>query len=215
MAPAEIVTLRSVDVQRSEVLRMLGYRRGGRPSARVARRIETIWSGALDLIAPIGAWRTLTADEAQACGVPSPTNTVGVGLVTIGRGLEARVTERGAEDPLDALLLDAIGSVAAEATADAINARICSHATAEGHNPAPRISPGYGRWDIGSQPALLSGLPAAEIGVKLTASGMMVPHKSVSFAVRFRSTASKQSALLSRCMRCGLRACAHRIEEPR
>ncbi len=215
MATAEIVKLPGVEVPRSELLRMLGYRRGGRPSARVERRIETIWSEALDLIAPIGAWRVLTRAEAQECGVPTPTATVGIGLATIGKALEARVTECGAgEQPLDALLLDAIGSVAAEAVTNAINARICSYATGAGHNPAPRISPGYGGWSIGSQPALLSLLPAAAVGIELTEQGMMVPHKSVSFAVRFRSTTSTSRTLLSRCMRCGMRSCVHRIEEP-
>ena len=212
---AEVVRPSSVNVERGEVLRMLGYRRGGKPSAKVAARLDTLWPAAMALLEPVGVWRSVDIAEAHSCEMPSPTPSVGIGLATIGARLEARVTACGAQDqPLDALLLDAFGSVAVESVTDIVNAQICSYATAEGHNPAPRISPGYGRWQVTAQPAFFALLPACEVGISLTENGMMVPHKSVSFAVRYRGTPSTERARVSRCERCGSRTCAYRIEPP-
>ena len=110
---------------------------------------------------------------------------------------------------LDALLLDAIGSAAAEAAADALNESLCEEARAEGLHAAPRVSPGYGAWDVAHQRALLALLPAAELGISLTSGQMMVPRKSVSFAVRFEC-AARPGAEATLCARCGMASCRHR-----
>jgi cobalamin-dependent methionine synthase I len=112
---------------------------------------------------------------------------------------------------LDALLLDAIGSAAAEAAADALNLALCEVAGARGLFAAPRVSPGYGAWDVRFQVKLLALLPAAELGVTLTTGQMMVPRKSVSFAVSFEQEARQGHSPGSRCERCGLERCRHRI----
>ena len=63
---------------------------------------------------------------------------------------------------VDALLLDAIGSAAAEAAADALNLALCTVAADAGRYAAPRVSPGYGAWDVSCQRSLLALLPAAD-----------------------------------------------------
>ena len=74
---------------------------------------------------------------------------------------------------------------------------------------APRISPGYGRWSVEEQDIIFKLLPADSIGVSLTKSYMMVPRKSVSFAVRFTGEKPNDDSL-SPCVRCRRKECAFR-----
>jgi hypothetical protein len=212
MKPGPVVLDLEVDVTRDEVYRNLGYRRGSRRSAKAQERLEVLWPQAVRLLKPRGAYRVVDGPRAAAAGMPEAGPTVGVGLCTIGPALEdegAACVDRGRL--LDALLLDAIGSAAAEAAADALNLALCEVAGARGLFAAPRVSPGYGAWDVRFQVKLLALLPAAELGVTLTTGQMMVPRKSVSFAVSFEQEARQGHSPGSRCERCGLERCRHRI----
>ena len=194
----------------AEVRRWLGYRRGRAPRPRVARRLAELWDEASGLLRPRGAFRVVAGERAAAGGVPRPTALVGVGVCTVGNALETEARRRGeAGEVLDALLFDAVGTAAAEAAADALNRELCAWAEPRGHYLAPRISPGYGRWDLGDQPALLALLPAARLGIRLTDAMMLVPHKSVSFAVRFTSRPPRRERR-GHCRRCGLVDCRYR-----
>ncbi len=209
MQPATVLALQ-IDVDEAEVHRYLGYRHGTRRSHKVMSRLDEIWPQAVALLAPRGTFRVVEMERAAAAGMPKPAERVGVGLCTIGPLLEdeiAACTDRGAL--LDALLLDAIGSAAAEAAADALNQSMCAAARSKGLHAAPRVSPGYGAWDVAFQSALLALLPAAELGVTLTTGQMMVPRKSVSFAVSFESEA-RTGDEPSLCARCGMEHCRHR-----
>lgn len=202
-----------IRVPRKEVLRNLGYRRGAGPRERVDRRLDELWSGAEDRLRPRGAYRLVDGGEAGAAGMPDPSDTVAVGLCTVGDALEQechRLTEAG--ELLDALLLDAFGSSAAEASADALNVVLCRELVREGRHPAPRISPGYGRWDVRGQRDLLALLPAGELGIRLTEGLMMVPRKSVSFAVRLQPQPQPGGARggARRCALCEMEDCAYR-----
>lgn len=202
-----------LEVPRRQVLRYLGYPRGRHPSPQVAATLARLWPQAEALLAPRGAHRMVAAADVEPAAMPGATALVGVGLATIGDALEAegrRHAERG--DALEALVLDAFGSAAAEATADAVNQQVC-HAARELQLWArTRISPGYGRWHVMHQAALLALLPTQELCVQLTAGGMMVPRKSVSFAVRLDPAASATTADDEgpRCRRCGRAACIYR-----
>lgn len=197
-------------VQRREVLRALGYPRARTPAPRVAQALDALWDVALGLLAPRGVFRLVRAEAVSAAQVPRPTPLIAVGLCTIGPALENEVARRqAAGQTLEPLILDALGSAGAEAAADALNQQICLTARRRGLYPRPRISPGYGRWDIKAQPALLALLPAEAAGVRLSAGMMMLPRKSVSFAARL--TAEPPSAPPEkRCARCGLTSCAYR-----
>ena len=96
----------------------------------------------------------------------------------------------------------------AETAADALNTIICAEAQASGYGVRSRISPGYGSWDVSGQQALFGLLPGEEVGVNLTAGMMMVPRKSVSFAVRLGAEAPRRPQ--RRCERCGMKSCSYR-----
>lgn len=212
MNEAQVVKL-DVEVDLREVHRNLGYGRSGTPRERTRRRIDELWPRANELIDPRGAFRVVDREEAARTGMPEPSETVGLGLCTIGAALEEESrasSDRG--ELLDALLLDAFGSAAAEAAADALNLHLCEHAASHGWYSAPRISPGYGRWDVRSQRELLALLPADEVGIRLTDGMMMVPRKSVSFAVRYRDTPGAPGEW-KRCARCNLEQCRFRRDD--
>jgi hypothetical protein len=215
----------AIDVQPDEVRRLLGGGGGagpasagpaqagpapaGRRSAKLEAALDAWWPRALALLSPRGAWRIVTGEAAAAAGMPEPGAWAGLGLCTIGDALEVESSRLAATDLLAALVVDAVGSAAAEAAADALNARLCAQAAARGLFAAPRLSPGYGAWDVACQERLLALLPAAALGVTLTSGQMMRPRKSVSFAAPLLP-APPEGAAGSPCERCGLRHCRHR-----
>lgn len=200
------------DVARDEVFRYLGYRRGDRRSAKAQQRLAELWPRALSLLHPRGAYRIVEGSTAEAAGMPEAGAEVGVAVCTIGPELENATTACAARgELLDALLLDAIGSTAAEAAADSLNLALCAVAAEAGAYAAPRVSPGYGSWDVSFQRDVLALLPAVELGITLTSGQMMVPRKSVSFAVSFEKSPPDRHRPGATCERCGLERCRHRL----
>jgi hypothetical protein len=205
-------------VSRDEVRRALGYPRRRRPAPAVGERLDVLWPTAMGLLRARGAYRVIDAAAAATAEVPRPRGRKGpellaLGLCTIGAGLEDEAQRRSDTDqPLDALILDAFGSAAAEAAADALCEQICAAARALGRWPSRRISPGYGRWDVRRQPQLLELLPADEVGVRLSSGMMMIPRKSISFAARLEARAPRATP---RCAGCDLRSCAYRVDDRR
>ncbi|MFH1177044.1 MAG: hypothetical protein V1750_06515, partial [Acidobacteriota bacterium] len=197
--------------RREEVYRFLGYRDGVSTNQRTVARFNALWPQAKTLLAPRGAYRVVAGAAAREAGMPGASPQAAVGVCTIGAALEAWSAACAARgELLDALVLDAIGSAAAEAAADALNRKVCRAARALGLHAAPRISPGYGSWDVACQGRLLALLPAAELGVSLTSGSMMAPRKSVSFAAPLCEQPPADENSLSACERCGLVRCPHR-----
>lgn len=191
-----------VSVKRSEVLRGLGYGTKGSPREDVARRLDELWDVAGDLLTPRGAYALITEESAAAAGMPRPTDLVGAGVCTIGPALEQEAARKSdAGRVLDALLLDTFGSAAAEAAARVLDRKLCNAAAKMGLKANKRISPGYGKWHVRCQEQLLSHLPTESLGITLTEGMMMVPAKSVSFAVRLEPGAGpgKPRAMCEEC----------------
>jgi hypothetical protein len=211
LRPSPVLDL-PVTIPPREVLRSLGYPRNKGPSARVGAAIEAMRPVADSLVSARGAFAFASQAEAQAVGMPSPSEHVALGVCTIGAGLEEqaqRLSEVG--DALGALVLDAYGSVAAEQAAEVLHARVCVAVQGQGLRAARRISPGYGKWALACQQGLLARLPTAEVGVRLTDSSMMIPRKSVSFAV-FLAPPGPTIAR-SRCDACDLFDCTYRRDK--
>ena len=203
-----------VAVTRTEVLRCLGYPRTRAPQPQVADVLEGLWEQAASLVTPRGIYRVVGQEAARDVGMPEPSEVVGLGVCTVGPDLEReeqRLTREG--QMLEALILDAYGSAAAEAAADAVSTRLCAVAQGWGYQLPPRVSPGYGGWPIESQPALLSLLAAGVVGISLTEGCMMMPRKSVSFGVRFERELDPRMAGRRRCDACDLADCAYRARD--
>ena len=127
-------------------------------------------------------------------------------VCTIGEALENRVQELMAENPVRALALDGAGVAAVSKTSQAIEDVISAEAFKLNTDLGMRAQPGQEGWPIEQQSVLFSVLPAAEIGVRLTPSCLMIPRKSVSLVV---GRGTKMKSAVSPCDFCSKR---HRCE---
>ncbi len=84
------------------------------------------------------------------------------------------------DDPLQALFVDAIGSVAVESVADRLEDSILQAASSMDFSCSNRLSPGYCDWNVREQDKLFKILPPGFLGIRLSDSAMMTPIKSVS-----------------------------------
>ena len=118
-------------------------------------------------------------------GLLAGAETLAVMVGTVGEKLEEEVSRLFAVgEYVEALALDAIGSVAVEEVCQHVRSLVCrEYADAVGLRVGPSLSPGYQYWDIREQAVLFSLLPAGEIGVTLTESSLMLPRKSESAIV--------------------------------
>jgi len=208
-----------VKIRRGEVLHYLGYRDGKTPGARVESMLREILEEARGRIDARGLYLTAEEREIATLGLqPIAGAELVLGISTIGPALEeevARALRRG--DSVRGLLLDAAGSAAAEEAADRLERRILKVRREVPREPCPRgflrFSPGYGDWPVTAQRALFDLLPAGEIGVSLLPSCLMVPRKSVSFALWLGAAGAGYgpgSRPGERCEVCGLPGCAFR-----
>ena len=215
----ESVILEGFDIEpdSAELSRLLGRKNGagaGAPAAaagKITEALEAALEEAKGLIAPKAIYVTAAGAALPGSDIFTDLEKVAFCVCTIGPAIEERVTSLSKEgEMLGAVVLDAIGSAAAEATARYANDRIDEAAAAEGLRTSCRASPGYGDWDVKEQKALFTLVPAGRIGVTLTESSMMVPRKSVSFAVHIAEDPVRLRSEGS-CRNCDMETCPYRI----
>jgi hypothetical protein len=135
-----------------------------------------------------------------------------VAVCTIGPKLEKQVTDytsRG--EPLRGTLLDGIGSAAVDSLTEEVCKFIANEASSRGYEASSPINPGMPGLPITEQWQLLKLVPAGEIGVSLTSSGIMVPRKSVSMVMGIGLQMAKWTRA-EVCARCHLKkTCPYRI----
>jgi hypothetical protein len=107
-----------------------------------------------------------------------------VAVCTVGNALTVRAAEVFEANPVRGLALDGLASAAAEALAEAACRHFDGIAAAEGLAASIPLNPGMTGWPLlEAQEQVFSLLPAGEIGVTLSPSGLMEPLKSVSLVV--------------------------------
>lgn len=109
-----------------------------------------------------------------------------------------------ASDPMTGYLVDCIGTRIAEATADRMQNDLEKACLMQGLTITNRYSPGYCGWDVTEQQALFSLLPENPCGIRLNASGLMIPVKSVSGVIGIGATVRKKDY---GCRLCRLAGC--------
>lgn len=124
-------------------------------------------------------------DSTKVSGLFKGAELLIVAVGTIGPTLEEEVSRLFAENEyMDAMVLDAIGSVAVEETCQFLRYLVCrSFGDEQGLKIGPSLSPGYQYWDIKEQRVIFDMLPAGDIDVTLTESCLMVPRKSESMVI--------------------------------
>jgi len=206
MSPVRIHRNFPFAIRRGEMTRVLGYG-GAEIPRRVEEMIEQMVSLGEGMVKPSCSYRLLERGDLPADSHLAGKERVYLCLVTIGGALERKVEQmKGEGDLARALVLDAYGSAAAEACADAAEAMIEAET---GWTFDPRFSPGYGSWGLEEQRWILEVLEAEKLGVSLTEGLMMVPRKSVTFALA-EVPPGRERSDATNCRVCGMKNCHFR-----
>lgn len=216
-----------LQIDRDEVLRFQGYKKGiDQPTADVRDLLESALALGEQLMAPRAVYRAIPVagqepDQIRltndtALHIPGiqrlwgPLRAVGVAICTAGESIEVRVRElfEAREFPL-AVMLDSVGSAAAECLAEYVNDLLCQVAIPEGLKVTNRVSPGYAGWDVSEQTCLFRLCPGEPIEVKLNDYCVMTPAKSISLLVGIGPEA-RVDHYFTQCRRCWMKECAYR-----
>ncbi|MCW3490976.1 vitamin B12 dependent-methionine synthase activation domain-containing protein [Dethiobacter alkaliphilus] len=194
-----MIVWKSSDIPLNEenILTFLGYDSAKKAPVhkRVLKVIRQERERALPLLSCRGLYKLSPANLWCESDIFADADSLAVGLVTVGSELETEVQQLFAKgDGLRAVVLDAIGSVAAEAAAGLLNEIIVKQLSEQYPFATRRFSPGYGCWDVTGQQLIFNELAGAEetLGVKLSASMLMSPLKSVSFVVKLGQSTMRE-----------------------
>jgi len=212
---AKIIKDFSIEVNKNEILRLLGHiAKHGNIKKRSKELVEEMISLSFDLIKPEGIFVIRESRElSEECFFND--EKVAFCICTIGKSLEKqveRLTNRG--ELTRAVILDAIGSVAAESAAEHLNQVIADEAKKKKLYSSNRFSPGYGGWKLEAQRFIFDLLPAEKIGVRLNRSFMMIPRKSISFAINLSRNPFRDKGSTT-CEICGLKKCRYKKDAKR
>lgn len=130
-------------------------------------------------------------------------------VCTIGHKVEKQVTDYlSGSEPLRGLLLDGIGNAAVDSLTHETCRLIKDVASLRDYQASSPCSPGMPGFPITEQWPLFQLVPAEEIGVSLTASGIMVPRKSASMVMGIGPKMTRWTEAEG-CARCSLRKTCH------
>jgi hypothetical protein len=109
------------------------------------------------------------------------SDSIAVFLCTAGKesGIRSRKAMKNG-DLLTGYIYDVIGSEIAEAATDLLQENLRETMASEGKKITNRYSPGYCGWDVAEQHKLFQLMPDNFCGIRLNASALMDPEKSVS-----------------------------------
>ncbi len=121
-------------------------------------------------------------------------------VTSAGKELEEWINKLKVDDNLlEAFIVDTIGSEAAERSADYLESILNSSIKKFNWNMTNRYSPGYCEWNVSEQQKIFSLLPENFCNVKLTASSLMVPIKSISGIIGLGKNVKKDDYNCSFC----------------
>jgi len=187
----------SANIDKQQVLSHIGYGDEYEPSTRIKslvndyienyhnliessysytiRDIESVQESRVDIGDSIILESKVIARLLERC------ERVAIFALTIGNHLEemvAYLAENGLV--LQATVLDAIGSGAAEQVAVFVETMIRQVASSQGLVISRRFSPGYCDWDVSQQEMVFRTIGSNSAGVRLTEEYLMLPRKSIS-----------------------------------
>ena len=135
-----------------------------------------------------------------------------VGVVTIGDLLEKKVSELFSQGEYSrALALDAVGTVAVEDFSREVRKLARQEVKEQGFKTSRHFSPGYGGWEVSQQDIIFKSIPADNIGVRLTKGYMMLPQKSLSWAIGAGKEIITPSEEDNNCRNCQSKCCNYKF----
>jgi hypothetical protein len=186
-----------LDIDRQQVFANIGCGDGYHPSARITSLVNDYIENYHDLLSPAysNVIRDIISVDGDKVTIEGPVtfksrviarllrrcDKVAVFALTIGGYLEEMVAHLAEEGlVLQATVLDAIGSGAAEQLAVFVEELAKTKASEKGLVISRRFSPGYCDWDVSQQEMVFATLGGDTAGISLTDSLLMMPRKSVS-----------------------------------
>lgn len=186
-----------VNISEDNVLRDVGYDAESEPPARITNLVHEYADHVNQLINPLYSWvirdidfvigRSIFVEDGVmfSSGVISELlkkcEKVAVFALTIDSYLEEAVNQLTADGSMvQARVLDAIGSNAAEQVAQHVQYTVTNRVAARGLRTSRRFSPGYCDWKIDQQEMLFRALNGSMPYIRLTDEYLMLPRKSVS-----------------------------------
>jgi len=135
-----------------------------------------------------------------------------VGVVTIGGLIEKKVSELFSQGEYPrALALDAVGSVAVEDFSLRVRKLARQEVKEQGFKTSRHFSPGYGDWEVSQQEIIFKSILTDNIGVRLTKGYMMLPQKSLSWAIGAGKEIITSSEEDNNCENCQYECCIYKF----
>ena len=159
-------------------------RKYGRRRPALVAICHKMFTEASTLVGPVSAFRAFPSDDIELISARLPgAGFVALGLCTIGPALENRAGLLFEEDPAAAVILDELGNKFVGEVARRAHLALRRLASEQGLRAGPAFRPGIGHWPVEFQPLILERLSAPDLGISLSDGLMMIPQKSISFAV--------------------------------
>jgi hypothetical protein len=128
------------------------------------------------------------------------SESVIVGVITIGERLEYHASEVFSDDPLLSLALDGLANAALEQLREQIWSEVEQEAIADGLKCTLPIGPGSETWPLGiGQPIIFNILKPDPQFVRLNESFLMIPKKSTSFIIGLGKTVDHHGKSCDEC----------------
>ena len=175
--------------------------------------ISNLMNESMKQIKPIAIYDVFPSKDLLPKHIFQPSEKVILAVCTIGSALENKSKiELKESNLMNGIILDAIASHATEVTAEETTKIILEKEKELIINKkyTNRFSPGYCQWLIElGQKLIFDLLPTDQIQVRLTSSFMMVPRKSISFAINIGSKVDHTLGL-KECKTCKMENCEYR-----
>lgn len=187
----------TVDIDRQQVLTHIGYGDDYEPSGRIGSLVNEYIDNAHNLVASSYSYTFkdiesvqgnrviieggITLESGVIASLLRRCDKVAIFVLSIGNHLEDMVAHLAENNlVLQATVLDAIGSNAAEQLAGFVEDRVKRLVAPQGLYISRRYSPGYCDWELGQQQMVFRAMQGDTAGVRLTEGCLMLPRKSVS-----------------------------------
>jgi len=207
-----------IKLYNNEILRLLRsegatQKKYKEPSTELLYEISELKDFAVELLNPRGIYDTFKSSKLTPKFLFKNTDKTVLCICTIGKDIEiesSRLLNKG--ELAKGVILDAIASHAAEEAAIWMYRAIIRDISEEIEELefTNRFSPGYCQWLLeDGQKLIFESLPSDIIRVKLSKTMMMIPRKSVSFAVNIGKKVYRKLGL-KECPTCDLHDCSFR-----
>ena len=184
------------------------------PSTQLLQDIESMKKEAIKLIETRAIYDVFSSKILQPRHLFKRSKKTILAVCTISEKVEKKISSYMKEGMLTkGVILDAVASVAAEECASELYKLILEENKdiLENNKHTARFSPGYCRWTIvEGQQLIFTLLPVVEkINVKLSSTAMMIPRKSVSFAINIGPNVEEDLGI-KECETCEMYDCDYR-----